>query len=56
MELLEISIRALHRLVGNVADIDSYHILIAPGSTPLIPASLFGLYLLLLIYSLCFES
>eukprot|EP01047_Picozoa_sp_COSAG01_P075363 COSAG01_NODE_12894_length_1668_cov_1.370937_2_plen_289_part_00 len=44
MELLEISIRALHRYVGNVKDVDSYHIVIGPGSSPLIPASLFGLY------------
>ena len=36
--------RSPRRLVGNVKDIDPYHIVIGPGSSPLIPASLFGLY------------
>ena len=44
MEILERAIRATHRLVGNVADIDSYHIVVGAGSSPLIPASWYGLY------------
>ena len=44
MEILERAIRATHRLVGNVADIDSYHIVVGAGSGPLIPASWYGLY------------
>ena len=36
--------RATHRLVGNVADIDGYHIVVGAGSGLLIPASFYGLY------------
>ena len=44
MEILERAIRATHRLAGNVANIDQYHIVIGPGSGPLIPAAFYGLY------------
>ena len=44
MEILEQAIRATHRLAGNVANIDSYHIVVGAGSGPLIPASFYGLY------------
>ena len=44
MEILEQAIRATHRLAGNVANIDSYHIVIGAGSSPLIPASFYALY------------
>ena len=40
MEALESQIRAIHRLVGNVQDIDRYHIVLAAGSSPLIPAAM----------------
>lgn len=40
MEALETQIRAVHRLFNNVLDVDRYHIVIAAGSSPLIPAAM----------------
>jgi aspartate/methionine/tyrosine aminotransferase len=43
MEVLEKAIRQTHRLVGNVRDVDSYHLIISPGSGDIIPAIMYAL-------------